>query len=299
MWLFLIPTLLCVIIAYLLVLASKQSATNKKVVQRLGLELPLNNGYSDVNSKLSKYTQTITGILSNFFEFNFKSEWVGNYMLITSTISIVSLLIIGYKVAAIITIAPMIVLIIYFIYRKNKYKQLMISQMPLFIDQLIRSLGTGRSLESAIRLVSNETPAPLGSLLDKVVRAADLGAGFTESLVKEATLHHIKELQIVALSIKVSNSYGSSPKEMLNSVMQMINNQDQASRELAAITGETKVSALILTLTPIAILLYMMVMNPGYLDMMLANPSGIKIFWVTISMQVIGALLFWRMLKSL
>lgn len=297
MWLLMLPLLLCVIFVYLL--ANKQSIADKKVKSRFDAALPVEIKPSDKHSKLSELSAWIANVLSNYFGFNFQREWIGRFLLLITLVFIIAYIFFSLKVTALIVLAFAVISLIYFIYRQNKHKKLMIAQIPLFIDQLIRSLGTGRSLESAIRLVAQETPTPLRLLLDRVVRATDLGAGFTETLVKEATLHRINELQIIALSIKMSNNYGSSPKEMLTSVMQMINNQDQARRELAAMTGETKVSAIILTLTPISILLFMMLMNPGYLSMMTASSSGVTLLWITAGMQATGVFLFWRMLKSI
>lgn len=297
MWLLTLSLLFCVVIVYLLV--NKQSIVDKKVRNRFDSALPVETESANKNSKTSEFTDWLANTLSDYFGFNFQQEWIAKFLQLITIVFISAYIFFSLKITALIVLAFTVISLIYFIYRQNKHKKLMIAQIPLFIDQLIRSLGTGRSLESAIRLVAQETPAPLRSLLERVVRATDLGAGFTETLIKEATLNRISELQIIALSIKMSNSYGSSPKEMLTSVMQMINNQDQARRELAAMTGETKISAIILTLTPVSILLFMMLMNPGYLDMMTSSSSGVTLLWITAGMQLTGVFLFWRMLKSI
>jgi tight adherence protein B len=297
MWLLIPPLLLCLIFVYLL--ANKQSIADKKIKRRFDTSLPVEIKALNTHSKLSEFTSKIANTLSNYYGVNFQGEWIGKFLLLITLVFIIAYIFFSIKVTVTIVLAFTAISLIYFIYRQHKNKKLIIAQIPLFIDQLIRSLGTGRSLEAAIRLVTQETSIPLRLLLEKVVRATDVGAEFTETLIKEATLNRINELQIIALSIKMSNSYGSSPKDMLTSVMQMINNQDQARRELAAMTGETKISAIILTLTPISILLFMMLMNPGYLDMMTANSSGRTLLWVAAGMQLTGVVLFWRMLKSL
>lgn len=174
----------------------------------------------------------------------------------------------------------------------------MVAQLPLFIDQLIRSLNTGRSLESAFRLVAVDTNYPLRNVLDKVIKATDHGASFGHAFESEMRQIKIKEFESISLGIRISNTYGSSPKEMLQSVINLIRNREQARNELAAMTGETKISAWILTLTPTAIVIYMFAMNPGYLEMMLSDATGALIFKIAIALQVVGALLFWKMLKS-
>lgn len=175
---------------------------------------------------------------------------------------------------------------------------LMISQVPMFIDQVLRSLSTGRSLESSIRFATEESSPPLRYVLDRVVRATDLGADMVETLASAAKLHGLRELNLIALAIRISNSYGSSPKEMLESIVQMVRQQELARRELAAMTGETRISAWVLGLTPVAIAAYIMIVNPGYMNMMLQDDAGKTMLMIALCLQGLGGLILWRMLKS-
>jgi tight adherence protein B len=193
------------------------------------------------------------------------------------------------------------VLIIGFLvpYLRLRRRQAQITaQVPMFIDQVLRSLGTGRSIEGAIRLATEESKEPLRNILDRVVRATDLGADMPGTLSEAARLHGLREMSLIALAMRISNTYGSSPKEMLQSVVQMIRQRELAQRELAAMTGETRISAWVLSLTPISLAGYMMVMNPSYLQLMLQSPSGETLLFTALGFQVAGVLVLWRMLKS-
>ena len=193
------------------------------------------------------------------------------------------------------------VLIIGFLFpylRLRRRQTQITAQVPMFIDQVLRSLGTGRSIEGAIRLATEESKEPLRNILDRVVRATDLGADMPGTLSEAARLHGLREMSLIALAMRISNSYGSSPKEMLQSVVQMIRQRELAQRELAAMTGETRISAWVLSLTPISLAGYMMVMNPSYLQLMLQSPSGETLLFTALGFQVAGVLVLWRMLKS-
>lgn len=193
------------------------------------------------------------------------------------------------------------VLILGFLYpylRLRRRQAKVTAQVPMFIDQVLRSLGTGRSVEGAIRLATEEAQAPLRNILDRVVRATELGADMPETLSEAANLHGLRELSLIALAMRISNSYGSSPKEMLQSVVQMIRQRELAQRELAAMTGETRISAWVLSLTPISLAGYMVWANPGYLELMLQSPSGKTTLMLALGLQASGVLVLWRMLKS-
>lgn len=182
--------------------------------------------------------------------------------------------------------------------RLRRRQAQIIAQVPLFIDQVLRSLSTGRSLESAIRFAADESPPPLYYVLDRVIRAADLGADMVESLTEAAKLHNLRELNLIALAMRISNNYGSSPRDMLDSVVKMVRQQELARRELAAMTGETKISAWVLGFTPIAIAGYIMVMNPNYLNILLHDATGETMMITALILQGCGAFILWRMLRS-
>lgn len=183
--------------------------------------------------------------------------------------------------------------------RLQRRQRAIVAQIPLFIDQVSRALSTGKSVEGAVRGVTEDMQMPLRAVLDRVVRATDLGASFADAMQKAAELHQVKELGLIALAIRISSNYGSSPQELLKSIVQMIRQQEQAQRELAAMTGETKITAWVLSLTPLLIVAYMFAANPGYIDMMLNDESGAMIFKAALIMQALGILIFWRMMKSI
>lgn len=182
--------------------------------------------------------------------------------------------------------------------RLRRRQALIVSQVPMFVDQVTRSMGTGRSVESAVRLAAEESPVPLKYVLERVVRATDLGADMAQTLNEAAALHGLRELSLIGLALTISNTYGSSPREMLQSVVQMIRHRELAQRELAAMTGETRMSAWVLGLTPVTLAGYMIATNPGYLDMMLQDSAGKTILYTAAGLQAAGVLLLWRMLRS-
>lgn len=182
--------------------------------------------------------------------------------------------------------------------RLHRRRAQTVAQIPLFIDQVLRSLSTGRSLESAMRFAANESLTPLRDVVDRVVRAADLGADMIESLTEAARLHNLRELNLIALAMRISNHHGSSPRDMLESVVKMVRQQELARRELAAMTGETRMSAWVLGLTPLVIAAYIMLTNPNYLNMLLEDASGQSMIVTAMVLQGLGAIILWRMLRS-
>lgn len=174
-----------------------------------------------------------------------------------------------------------------------------IEQIPLFIDQVVRGLVTGRNVEGAIKLATEDLQEPLLSLISRAHKNVELGADLGDALKEAAQFHDIKELHMVALAIHGSRVYGGSPREMLESVVNLIRQREQMQRELRAMTGETRVTAWVLGSLPTLLLGYMFWVSPDYIGAMWNSELGRVIMIIAGTMQAIGALVMWRMIKSL
>lgn len=176
--------------------------------------------------------------------------------------------------------------------------QTMVSQLPLFIDQVVRGLVTGRNVEGAIKLALESTPEPLKAVIDRANRQVELGADLGGALREAATFYDVRELHLLALAMNTSRVYGGSPKDMLDSIVSVIRQREQMKAELNAMTGETRVSAWVLGLLPVAIGAYMVWSNPQYIGEMWGTVKGRNVLIGALSWQALGGLVMWRMVKS-
>jgi Flp pilus assembly protein TadB len=175
----------------------------------------------------------------------------------------------------------------------------MVAQIPLLIDQLIRSLNTGRNLDGAFQLATQESQAPLRDVLMRVQNTLELGGDIVEALHDSARTLDLTELHYIALAFQMTRAYGSSPKEMLEGLVSLIRQREAAGRELRAMTGETRMSAWVLGLLPTGMAIYMMAINPGYMQGMYNDPSGRIMLLAAAGMQAVGGLVLWRMVKNI
>lgn len=185
------------------------------------------------------------------------------------------------------------------VFKSRKRMDLMLAQLPLFLDQVLRSLGTGRSMDGALALATAEAKAPLREVMDRVERTTTLGADLGDTLKHCAGVYQLKELYLLALSVSLSRAYGSSARDLLQSIVVMVHRQEHARRELRAMTGETRASAWVLGLLPAIMAGYMIAMNPGYLEGMWRDPTGQVVLLVAIALQAGGSFVLWRMVKSI
>lgn len=188
---------------------------------------------------------------------------------------------------------------IYLEHRSRLRKEMMLAQLPGFVDHVIRGLGTGRTVENTVLLAAQQCRPPLRDILERVRVDVELGAQLADELQEVARVHRLRELQLLALAVHVNQRFGGSARELLQSIVTMIQQRDQAQRELRALTGETRLSAWVLGLLPVSVAAYMMAMNPDYLNVMWLDAGGRKVLLTALGMQIAGAVLLWRMVRSI
>ncbi|WP_445003996.1 type II secretion system F family protein [Halomonas mongoliensis] len=172
------------------------------------------------------------------------------------------------------------------------------SQLAPFMESVMRELGSGKNLEVAFRQAARRVPAPLGDALQRILIRRDLGLELHDGLVREARLLKLFELQLLATTVQISQVHGGSLRDMLASFVAMLHLQERGRRELSAMTGETRVTAVVLGAMPILMAAYMFFFNYEFMRPMLESSGGQVALAVAAAMQVAGAVALWRMLKS-
>lgn len=172
-------------------------------------------------------------------------------------------------------------------------------QLPDFLEYMQRSLTAGNTLEEALQSAALESNEPVRSVFMSVARQVRLGATLETTLGEAAEVHGLRALHILALSATVNRRFGGSMRRVIKSLIDAIRRQDAATRELKALTGETRFSAWVVAAIPIVIAGAFYLMNPGYYEPMLASTGGRIALGVALGLQVLGIFIIWRMVASL
>lgn len=172
-------------------------------------------------------------------------------------------------------------------------------QLPDYLEYVLRTLTAGNTLEEALQAAALESNEPVRSLFMSVSRQVKLGATVEGTLAEAGDVHNLRALHILAMSATVNRRFGGSMRRVIKSLIDAIRRQDAATRELKALTGETRFSAWVVAAIPIAIAGAFYLLNPGYYDEMLASTGGRIALGVAVGLQILGIVIIWRMVASL
>jgi tight adherence protein B len=227
------------------------------------------------------------------------TERLGAWILLWMFAVVLSLALAGWIGVLVMLVLPPVAVRLYVSWRYQRRLRRMIEQLPQLLDYTVRSLKSGRTLADAVLGGIETSEDPLKNAMGRVQRNVQLGVSLPDAVSDLAELYERDEFRLFALGLKVNHRYGGNASELLENLIKMIRERDQASRQLRAMTGETRLTAWVLGLLPIVMAGYFLMANPIYLVAMWHDPSGQRMLATAFGMQVIGSLLLWRMLRSL
>lgn len=183
--------------------------------------------------------------------------------------------------------------------RIRRYSEQVIAQLPAFLEHMNRLLGIGRTPGDAFRVAAAEAPIPLHDVLAPAHRIGEMGGDVPERLSLLAKLYRLEDLHLLSLVMTLSGRYGGDPHELMRGIIGMLEQRDRLRRQFKAMTGMTRLSALLAGLLPYFLAAYLWVMNPTYYMNALAEPAGRTMLLFAVFWSIAGGLVLWRMVRSI
>ena len=156
------------------------------------------------------------------------------------------------------------------------------------LQLLSGSLRAGYSLMQGVEAVSQEVSEPMGKELRRVMTEARLGRPVEEALDGVAERMDSKDFAWAVMAIRIQREVGGNLSELLLTVGETMVERERLRRDVAALTAEGKISAIILALLPVGLGAIMWAMNPKYMGPLLIDGLGQVLLGVAVVAALIG-----------
>ncbi|MGO4228203.1 type II secretion system F family protein [Arthrobacter sp. YAF34] len=170
--------------------------------------------------------------------------------------------------------------------RRTKFDQ----QLGDTLQLLSGGLRAGHSILRAIDAAATESQSPTSEEMRRVVTETSLGRDLLASLSDTADRMRNEDFAWIAQAIQINREVGGNLAEVLDQVNETIRERSEIKGHIKSLAAEGKFSAYILMAMPIGIVLMLMLVNPGYMNVMFTHPLGWGMIAASVILMTIGGL---------
>jgi tight adherence protein B len=164
------------------------------------------------------------------------------------------------------------------------------AQLPEALELIARALRAGHSLAAGFNLVANEMSDPIGGEFSRTFEEQNLGKPLEEALEDLTERVPNLDLKFFVTAIVLQRQTGGDLAEILDKIGYLIRERFKIWGQVQALTGEGRLSGIVLLALPPALFAVVYRMNPDYLMLLFTDDLGKKMLVGGVLTQLFGAL---------
>jgi len=174
--------------------------------------------------------------------------------------------------------------------KKKKRSAGMTEQLPEALNIISSGLRAGFSFPQAVSVVVREMEGPLTTEFSRLLRENRLGKPMDEALQDLIGRIENEDLEMLVTALLIQRQVGGNLAEVLDSISHTIRERVRIKGEIKSLTAEGRMSAVILSLLPVAVAVIISMLNPEYIATLIEEPIGIFMIIGAVIMMFIGIL---------
>ena len=175
-----------------------------------------------------------------------------------------------------------------FSWERARYADKLLSQMPDAIELVVSVTRAGLPVIESFRSIAREMPSPTRDEFVQVVNDMGLGIPANTTLLAIADRTGVTEYAIFAVTLAVQGRSGGRLAETIQSLAETVRQRVALAARTQALAAEAKLSAQILSALPFVAAIALSILHPGYLDTLLYDPRGQRLFYFGIVSLLFG-----------
>jgi tight adherence protein B len=183
-----------------------------------------------------------------------------------------------------------------FLRRRKRLKKFG-QQLPEALELISRALRAGHSLASGINLVSDEMVPPIDQEFRRCYEAQNLGIPLDQALEDMCERVPNLDLRFFVTAIVLQRQTGGDLAEILDKIGLLIRERFKIWGQIQALTGEGRLSGIVLLALPPVLFFVMYYLNPDYCTVLFTDPLGHKMLAGAVIMQIIGAIVIKKIIS--
>ncbi|MEY3460194.1 MAG: hypothetical protein RL215_3351 [Planctomycetota bacterium] len=186
---------------------------------------------------------------------------------------------------------------IWLLYRRLRRMKEFEKQLPDAMELLARALRSGHSLASGLNVVASEMPPPISIEFKSVFEEQNLGLPIEQALRNMLTRVPNMDLQFFVTAVSIQRQAGGDLAEILAKISELIRERFKILGQVKALTGEGRLSGVVLMALPIVLFITVFALNRNYVMLLFNHPLGQQMLVAAVFAQILGGYVIHRIVS--
>jgi len=174
-------------------------------------------------------------------------------------------------------------------FKRGKRYQKFIVQLPDAMMLMTSALRAGHSFQSALAVASQELPDPIKEEFSVMVKDVNLGIPVKDALGRLVTkMDNMPDLCMFSTAVVIQREAGGNLAEVLETLGHTIRERFKLRRQISALTGQARITGMIMGSAPFGVLLILTVFMYSYVKPLYETDLGHMALGVGAFLQIIG-----------
>jgi tight adherence protein B len=176
----------------------------------------------------------------------------------------------------------------YVLHRRNKRLQKFRENFPDVLDSLARALRAGYPLSASMEMIAAETSPPVSVEMRRTSAEANLGRGWPQALENLGRRIPLLEVNLFIGAVQLHARTGGKLSEVISGLADNMRESLALQGEVRALAAHGKMTGTILTILPVGIAIMMMIVSPGYMQVLYNHPLGKTLIAIAIGCLILA-----------
>jgi tight adherence protein B len=164
-------------------------------------------------------------------------------------------------------------------------------QFPEALDLLARALRAGHSFSTAVEMVAEEMPAPIGPEFKLLYDQQNYGLAMPDALRLFAERVSILDARFFVTAVLIQRESGGNLSEVLDNLAKVMRDRFRVKRQMRVISAHGRITGWVLVGLPPVLGVALMTINDEHRTTMFGDPLGHQMLFAGAALQVIGTLI--------
>ncbi|MGA4508929.1 type II secretion system F family protein [Propionibacteriaceae bacterium G1746] len=174
--------------------------------------------------------------------------------------------------------------------RTDQRRAAFATQLDETAQMLAGSLRSGYSFAQALSTVAREAATPTNDEFTRITNELRLGRPLADSMEDTAERMKSEDFSWIGQAVAINREVGGNLADVLDGVSHTIRERAQLRRQVDALSGEGKLSAIVLIVLPFAMAGIFAIVNPPYIGLLFTRPLGWFFLGLATLLLIIGSL---------